>query len=92
MVDPAGSAQSIYPGDLVGIELGAEPYPGCVALVEYPEKTFIFRKLQIRKTTESGKPAQVALMPLNPDYATELVPASAIVGVKIWLQRHDRRP
>jgi len=91
MVDPSGSEHSIYPDDLVGIELGAQAYAGCVVLAEVKGE-FVFRKVQIRRTSESGKPTQVALVPLNSDYATEIVPAHAMVGVKLWLQRRDRRP
>lgn len=84
MVDPSGSPLSLYAGDTVVIDPDREPLPGNMVLARDGKKAMI-RKLRVLSEEANG--ARVALVPLNPDYATKETAQSAILGVMAGLYR-----
>lgn len=78
MVDPAGSPLSLYPGDTVIVDPDRKAQPGNMVLARDGKKAMI-RKLRI--VAEDTDSTRIALVPLNPDFATKETTDESIVGV-----------
>lgn len=86
MVDPRGSPVSLYPGDTVIIDPDRVPGPGSTVLAKDGKKTVV-RRVRIVAEDEAGDPDRIALVPLNPDFATKEIPANMVLGVMTGLYR-----
>lgn len=88
MVDPKGSALSLYPGDRVIIDPDRAAKPGNVVLAKDGRKSVI-RKLRLLTEEENGKSSRVALVPLNPDFATAEADGDKVLGVMAGFYRRS---
>jgi len=90
MVDPTGSPHSLYPGDIAVIDLpGPSPAkPGSRVLAQAGER-LIIRKMRVMREYPDGSPAQVILVPFNPDYGAHEAHAEEVLGAVVGLYRRS---
>lgn len=88
MIDPKGSPLSLYPGDTVVIDPEKIAQPGNMVLARDGKKAMI-RKVRVLSEDDGGGAARVALVPLNPDFATKEVSADKVLGVMTGLYRRS---
>jgi SOS-response transcriptional repressor LexA len=86
MVDPGGSPYSLYPGDTVIVDPDRKAQPGNMVLARDGKKAMI-RKLRIVAENDHG--SRIALVPLNPDFATKETTDDFIVGVMAAFYRRS---
>ena len=86
MVGQQGVPFSLYPGDKLVIDPDCEPHPGNIVLAHVGGRAVV-RKMRILSEAPDGKPQQVALVPLNPDFPTHEVEFAAVVGVVVSFVR-----
>ena len=89
MVGQQGVPFLLYPGDKLVIDPDCEPHPGNIVLAHVGGRAVV-RKMRILSEAPDGKPQQVALVPLNPDFPTHEVEFAAVVGVVVGLLATSR--
>jgi SOS-response transcriptional repressor LexA len=86
MIYPSSSSQSVYPGDVLLIDLTQPLAPGNMVVAKDGRRNVVRRVRTITEERE-GKSDHVVLGPANPDYAEMVVAADKVVGTVVGIYR-----